>query len=84
MRKQVYICDVCNIERKTVNHWFIVSFVNGELRLSCWNEEKAKKKDVMHVCGTAHAHTLVDQYTASMSGKEQAGSICQDEAVKVG
>lgn len=64
MRRQVFSCDVCGMDKKTANHWFIIQLVNDEFRLSHWNESKAKRKGTIHVCGMEHAHRLMGQYAS--------------------
>lgn len=61
MRKDTFTCDVCGVERKDANHWFVLSFRNDghvegvEVGISVliyyWTDKTAKLPNVRHACG---------------------------------
>lgn len=60
-------CDVCNVERKDVNHWFLVwvgghGIIDGGLLVKRWEVTDAFHPEVQHVCGQEHLNVLVSRW----------------------
>jgi hypothetical protein len=60
-------CDVCGIDKKKANHWFMVFEDKGTLRVGAWNVLSPKRLSMKHLCGQACVHRLVDVFLAGHS-----------------
>ena len=61
-----FTCDICGIEKKVANHWFIAFEHNGTLKLSAWSALN-RKRQMKHLCGQSCVHRLVDEFMARHS-----------------
>jgi hypothetical protein len=64
------MCDVCGIDKKKANHWFMAFEDKGVLRLSPWSGLNPKRLSMKHLCGQACVHRLVDVFLAGHSVNE--------------
>lgn len=67
MKATVYKCDVCGVERKEANHWFLL-WIDGHgiiadgFLIKTWNKNEANRDDVRHVCGQEHLNVLISRW----------------------
>jgi hypothetical protein len=59
------VCDVCGIEKKSVNHWWWLhlegrKFVSGSLK-----NQRVPREEDHHACGSDHAGTLYQRFMAN-------------------
>lgn len=64
MIRQAISCDICAMEKKQTNHWFVVSEQGGELRVSGWNSRNRLRPGMKHLCGQTCLHKLLDEFMA--------------------
>ena len=62
MIEQKITCDVCGVERKAVNHWYLVRANGSGFHLP--TQRKTGDKDV---CGQSCAHKMLDRWLATRS-----------------
>jgi hypothetical protein len=60
-------CDICGIDKKETNHWFVAFEDKGALKLSAWVAVKQKRKVMKHLCGHRCVHRLIDVFLAGNS-----------------
>lgn len=60
-----YYCEICGIEKRAVNNWFMAEVMPTGALLSQWREERAQNAGMHHFCGEAHAQVFVSRYLAS-------------------
>jgi len=77
MIKLTVECNVCNIQRKKVNHWFRVMAQSSQFMCSPLQEEDIKLENAsdIHVCGQEHGQILFQRWLAT-------GSIELDQPTK--
>lgn len=88
--KHTYYCFGCGIEKKLVNHWFLVWFMTpvGTREFSMreeWDETIARADDdVLPICGHVCAHKMLDRFMAGLAapafppGQEPRSSAALD------
>jgi hypothetical protein len=56
-------CDVCGVERKEANHWFVFWFdkIKNTVEIAAWGEN-ANYQGFQHVCGQEHLNVLVSRW----------------------
>ncbi|MGA3082302.1 MAG: hypothetical protein ABSD44_13180 [Terracidiphilus sp.] len=64
MIRQAVSCDICGMEKKQTNHWFVAYSQGGELRVSAWNSRNRMRPESKHLCGQTCLHKLVDEFMA--------------------
>ena len=64
MIRQAISCDICGMEKKQTNHWFVAYDQGEELRLSGWNARSRLRPGSKHLCGQTCLHKLVDDFLA--------------------
>ena len=62
--RQAISCDICGMEKKQTNHWFVAYDQGGELRVSGWNSRNRLRPGSKHLCGQTWLHKLVDDFMA--------------------
>ena len=62
MKATVYKCDVCGVERKEANHWFLFGYKHGDLTIGDWDFEEAEHLGIKHVCGQEHLNVLISRW----------------------
>jgi hypothetical protein len=64
--RRSYSCNICGVERKTANHWFVATQGNGYLHIVPWHiaerEGKLNDDNAIHLCGQVCAHKLLDRF----------------------
>jgi hypothetical protein len=60
-----YICEICGVEKRAVNNWFMAEITANGALLSHWREDRAQAPHVHHFCGEAHAQTFVSRYLSA-------------------
>jgi hypothetical protein len=62
--KTVITCDVCDQQKKDVNHWWTVYVSSGEKPafISFAGLEGEQRKEMRHVCGVEHAITMFNRF----------------------
>ena len=66
MIRQSISCDVCGMEKKQTNHWFVAREHGGELHLGAWGARSRARAGVKHLCGQTCLHKLVDEFIARL------------------
>jgi len=62
--RQAISCDICGMEKKQTNHWFVAYDQGEELRVSGWNSRNRLRPGSKHLCGQTCLHKLVDDFLA--------------------
>ena len=60
-----YCCEVCGVEKRVDNDWFMAEVMPNGILVSPWREEHAHIRGVHHFCEEAHVQAYVSQYLAS-------------------
>ncbi|MGA3034586.1 MAG: hypothetical protein ABSD70_14950 [Terracidiphilus sp.] len=94
MIRQAITCDICGIDKRQTNHWFVAYEQAGELRVSGWTSRHRLRADSKHLCGQKCLHKLVDDFIAksiasrarSAADKDggDSASACQDTSLTSG
>lgn len=79
MIREAITCDLCGTERKQTNHWFVAYDQEGEVRVSGLNSLNRQRPGIMHLCGQACVHKLLDEFMARTLD-EHAMPAVADEA----
>ena len=89
MIRQAISCDICGMEKKQTNHWFVACEQGGELRVSGWNSRNRLRPGSKHLCGQTCLHKLVDDFMARTltarvprAAADDAASEVQETVVK--
>jgi hypothetical protein len=87
--RQAISCDICGMEKKQTNHWFVAYEQGGELRVSGWNSRNRLRPGSKHLCGQTCLHKLVDDFMARalkarvpQAAVNNAASDTQDKVLK--
>lgn len=72
MIRQAIWCDICGVEKKQTNHWFVAYEQGGELRVSGWNPRRRPRPDSKHLCGQACFHKMMDEFMMKVIGEKVA------------
>ena len=64
MIRRAISCDICGMEKKQTNHWFVAYDQGGELRVSGWDSRNRLRQGSKHLCGQTCLHKLVDNFMA--------------------
>jgi hypothetical protein len=72
MIEKSYKCDVCGVEKKVANHWFIAEMTNVGIHFHTWEwavrECQLDEERVRHLCGQACAHKMLDEFLGKRCG----------------
>jgi hypothetical protein len=81
MLKLTATCDVCKAERKQTNHWWLVHIDDGGFHIAPWDDKKAKRKGMKHVCGQGCLQGMQDKWSSGIvvSGKSVDESLANIE-----
>lgn len=60
-----YYCEICGIEKRVLNNWFIAEVMPNGMLLSHWREQSAQNIGIHHFCGEAHAQIFVSRYLSA-------------------
>lgn len=83
MIQQAITCDICGIEKRQTNHWFLVREESGELRISGWNSLHILLPGTRHLCGETCVHKLISQDLMRLgSGGLESADRAQEDAEK--
>lgn len=67
-----YNCNICGVERKEANHWFVATKDRGRFSIEAWDvaerENRLDNEDAIHLCGQVCAHKLLDRFLAETAG----------------
>lgn len=72
MIRQSISCDVCKMEQKQPNHWFVAFEQGMELRLSGWNSRNRTRPGAKHLCGQACLYRLLEEFMARVVAMKPA------------
>lgn len=60
--RMVPSCDVCGVDKKQVNHWFLASPTAEGITFKPWDDQEAGFNDrLKHICGVSCAATILSQ-----------------------
>jgi hypothetical protein len=72
--RQAISCDICAMEKRQTNHWFVALEQGGELRVSGFSSRTRLRPGMKHLCGQTCLHKLVDEFMArTIAVRVQAG-----------
>lgn len=81
MKIDTHACDICNVQKKEVNHWFKgYVFHSGEspcVSIYPWESMKQELHGEIHLCGIEHAMQWAGRELSKLVGKE-----CEEMAEK--
>ncbi len=66
-RRETFHCDVCGVERKESNHWFLVFLHEASghgspaVSIQPWDFRDACMQGTQHACGHPHACVLAER-----------------------
>jgi hypothetical protein len=64
-----YNCDICGVERREANHWFVACREGDGLMFFQWDvaerERQLDRADAFHLCGQVCAHKMLDKFMAT-------------------
>ncbi len=69
MIQQSFTCDICGIDKKEANHWFMAFEEKGTLKFGAWGALN-RKRHVKHLCGQRCVHRFLDDFLAGHSTNE--------------
>jgi hypothetical protein len=78
--REAITCDLCGTERKQTNHWFVAYDQEGEVRVSGLNSLNRQRPGVMHLCGQACVHKLVDEFMARTLDERAIPAVANEAA----
>jgi len=61
------LCEVCGIEKKETNHWYMVGKKADKFLLLAWHEQS--QRNYRHVCGQQCGHKLLDEFFQKVSAQ---------------
>jgi hypothetical protein len=64
---------VCGVQRKTSNHWILATYTPGDLRFAPWDEQLARRDDVIVLCGEGCAAALLSRMLGEWKQQAVAG-----------
>ena len=83
MKRSSYSCDICGVERKEANHWFMATKDAACLSIESWNaaeiENRLDDEDAIHLCGQVCAHKLLDRFLTESSVTSTKGENDDEE-----
>lgn len=80
MIRQAISCDICAVEKKQTNNWFVVLEQGGEFRISGFSSRARLRPGMKHLCGQTCLHKLVDEFMArTIAVRVQSG--CAEDPV---
>lgn len=65
--RRIYLCSICNTERKETNRWFVAVESLYDLKVMRWKDANAEilnATTTQHLCGQACMHKLLDRFLA--------------------
>lgn len=85
MIQQAITCDICGIEKRQTNHWFLVREESGELRISGWKPLQILFPGTLHLCGETCVHKLISQDLMRLgsAGLESADRAAEDAETRM-
>lgn len=82
MKRSSYSCDICGVERKEANHWFMATKDAVCLSIESWDaaeiENWLDNEDALHLCGQVCAHKLLDRFLAEATKTVNSGQQTVD------
>lgn len=64
MIRQAISCDMCGVQKREANHWFIAFEEKGELRIAGWASPRRLSTGTAHLCGENCVHKLLSSFFA--------------------
>lgn len=61
---RTYNCEVCGVEKRSNNHWFLIRENREEETICRWKDELASEQSVHHACGEQDVELLVSRWLA--------------------
>jgi hypothetical protein len=65
---------VCGVQRKTSNHWILATCTPGDLRFAPWDDQLARRDDVIVLCGEGCAAALLSRSLGEWKQQPVAGA----------
>jgi len=76
--RQAISCDICGIDKRQTNHWFVAYEQAGELRVSDWTSRHRLRADSKHLCGQKCLHKFVDDFIAKSLASRARTAAAED------
>jgi hypothetical protein len=76
MRQILYTCDVCGVQKKEANHWFIIFTCYPGTRLYKWSAADPTDKQAVHLCGENCVNRKIMQLIGGTPKREEANGVC--------
>jgi hypothetical protein len=77
MKRTSYNCDICGVERKEANHWFVATKDAVCFSIEAWDaaeiENDLDSMNAIHLCGQVCAHKLLDRFLVETSTTSTKG-----------
>ena len=64
MIKQSISCDMCGVQKREANHWFLANQESGELHVSQWTSKNLFSPGTKHLCGENCLHKFLSEFLA--------------------
>lgn len=64
MIKQSISCDMCGVQKREANHWFLANQESGELHVSQWTSKNLLCPGTKHLCGENCLHKFLSEFLA--------------------
>lgn len=91
-----FTCDVCGVQKKETNHWFLFSLapttfpspeifkgkLDGYIVFKPFDLERAKNSEYKHICGANCAQLILSQSLASLHSVESPKEEIETEALE--
>ena len=84
MIRQSIRCDMCGVQKREANHWFIAYEDSGELRVGGWSAQQLFRPGRIHLCGENCLHKLLSEFLAhaeQVQTLQTAASLASQQAV---
>lgn len=64
MITQSISCDMCGVQKREANHWFIAYKEAHEIRISGWASPRCLSAGTVHLCGERCVHKFLSDFIA--------------------
>lgn len=64
MIRQSISCNMCGVQKREANHWFIAYEDAKELRITGWASPRRLSAGTVHLCGERCVHRLLSNFVA--------------------
>lgn len=64
MITQSISCDMCGVQKREANHWFIAYEEAQELRITGWASPRRLSAGTVHLCGERCVHRFLSGFIA--------------------